>query len=61
MEKEFASSAQLITSIPGVGSITGAVIAAKIQRFEDAGKLVAFVGINPVIKERGKTRSERSI
>ena len=64
MEKEFVSSTQVITSIPGVGSVTGAVIVAKIgriERFEDAGKLVAFAGIDPVIKESGKTRSERSI
>ncbi|EQD40151.1 transposase ISC1190, partial [mine drainage metagenome] len=64
MEKKFTSSNQMITSILGIGSVTGAVIVAKIgkiDRFEDAGKLVAFAGIDPVIKESGKVRSERSI
>ena len=64
IEKEFVSTNQVITSIPGVGSVTGSIIVAKIgkiDRFEDAGKLVAFAGIDPVIKESGKTRSERSI
>jgi transposase len=64
MEKEFVTLGQIITTIPGIGPITGAVIMAKIgniERFENAGKLVAFSGIDPVIKESGKIRSERSI
>jgi len=64
IEKEFESSSRTITSIPGIGSVTGAVIMAKIgniDRFSDPGKFVAFSGIDPVIKESGKVRSERSI
>ncbi len=64
IEKEFDSSKQLITTIPDIGPITGAIIIAKIEtidRFESAEKLVAFAGIDPVIKESGKIRSERSI
>ena len=64
IEKEFVSTKQVITTIPGIGPITGSIIVAKIgniDRFEDAGKLVAFAGIDPVIKESGKVRSERSI
>lgn len=64
IEKEFSSLNNIITSISGIGTITGAIIIAKIgniQRFESAEKLVAFAGIDPVIKESGKFRSERSI
>ena len=54
----------VIMSIPGIGLITGSVILGKIcdiNRFENAEKLVAFAGIDPVIKESGKQRSQRSI
>ena len=54
----------VIMSIPGIGPITGSVILGKIcdiNRFENAEKLVAFVGIDPVITESGKKRSEKSI
>ena len=64
IEREFSSTSQIITTIPGIGPVTGSIIVAKIgniERFEDAGKLVAFAGLDPVIKESGKLRSERSI
>jgi len=49
---------------PGIGPVTGSVIMGKIcdiNRFENAEKLVAFVGMDPVIKESGKQRSQKSI
>ena len=64
IEEEFSKSRQIITTIPGIGHVTGSIIVAKIgdiRRFEDAEKLVAFAGLDPVIKESGKLRSERSI
>ena len=68
IEKEMKSDPVLenhvIMSIPGIGPITGSVILGKIcdiTRFENAEKLVAFAGIDPVIKESGKQRSQRSI
>ena len=64
IEKEMKSDPVLenhvIMSIPGLGPITGPVILGKIcdiNRFENAEKLVAFAGIDPVIKESGKQRS----
>jgi transposase len=54
----------VIMSIPGIGPVTGSVILGKIcdiNRFENAEKLVAFVGMDPVIKESGKQRSQKSI
>jgi transposase len=68
IEREMKSDPVLenhvIMSIPGIGPITGSVILGKIcdiNRFENAEKLVAFAGIDPVIKESGKQRSQRSI
>ena len=55
---------QRIRSIPGIDPITGAIILGKvcgINRFENAEKLVAFAGIDLVIKESGKRRSQRAI
>ena len=67
-EKEMKSDPVLknhvIITIPVIRPITGSVILGKIcdiNRFENAEKLVAFVGMDPVIKESGKQRSEKSI
>ena len=54
----------VITSIPGIGPVTGSVIPGEIcdiNRFENAEKLVAFAGIDPVIKESGRLRSDKAI
>ncbi len=64
MRKEMDSRNHVIMSIPGIGPIHGSIILGKIgdiSRFENAEKLVAFTGIDPVIKESGKQRSHRSI
>jgi len=49
-----------ITTIPGVGSVTGAIILAEIgdvHRFAHKSKLVAYAGIDAVIYESGKFRA----
>ena len=54
----------VIITIPGIGSITGSVILGKIcdiNRFENGEKPIVFAGIDPVIKETGKQRSQKSI
>ena len=64
MTADLESQDHVIKSIPGIGPITGSIILGKIgdiRRFENAEKLVAFAGIDPVIKESGKHRSERAI
>jgi len=46
-----------ITTCPGVGSILGAVILGEIgdiSRFSEPKKLVAFVGIDPSVKQSGE-------
>jgi transposase len=47
---------QHITSIPGVGPVTGAAILAEIgdiHRFEAPEKLVAYAGIDPTVYQSG--------
>lgn len=47
---------QHITSIPGVGPVTGAAILAEIgdiHRFEAPEKLVAYAGIDPIVYQSG--------
>ncbi len=64
MKSDSVVEKHVIMSIPGVGPITGSVILGKIcdiNRFESAEKLVAFAGIDPVIKESGKQRSQKAI
>lgn len=46
----------VITSIPGIGPILGAVILSEIgdiARFKSAEKLAAFAGIDPTVKQSG--------
>jgi transposase len=48
---------QYITSIPGVGPVTGAAILAEIgdiQRFETVDKLVAYAGIDATVYQTGQ-------
>lgn len=46
-----------ITSISGIGPVLGAIILSEIgdiKRFSDCSKLVAFVGIDPSVKQSGQ-------
>ena len=48
---------QHITSIPGIGPITGAIILAEIgdvHRFDAPQKLVAFAGVDPTVYQSGQ-------
>lgn len=48
---------QVITTIPGVGDVLGAVIVGEIgdiSRFESASKLVAFAGLDVSVKQSGE-------
>lgn len=64
LSKALDTKNHVIATIPGIGTITASIIIGKvgdIRRFETARKLVAFAGIEPVIKESGKMRLEKSI
>jgi transposase len=54
---------QYITSLPGVGPVTGAVILAEIgdvQRFPAPEKLVAYAGIDPSVYQSGQFTASQS-
>ena len=54
---------QYITTIPGVGKITGPAILAEIgdiNRFENSGKLVAYAGIDPTVHQTGQFEAKKT-
>ncbi len=60
---ELKSDAQLITSIPGVGSTTAAKVLAylgDVRRFKNAKALAAFIGVTPRQKQSGTSVRGRS-
>ena len=64
MKSDAVPENQVIITIPGIDSISGSVILGKIcdiSRFKNAGKLIAFAGIETVIKESEIQRSQKSI
>lgn len=64
MKEELESHDHVIRTIPGIDPITGSITLGKIgsiERFESTEKLVAFAGLDPLIKESGKMRLEKSI
>lgn len=53
-----------ITSIPGIGIITGTSILAElgdISKYDNAGKIIKFAGVNPYISESGEYTSDRTV
>ena len=62
VEELMAQIPQHITSIPGVGAITGAAILAEIgdiQRFESPEKLVAYAGIDATVYQSGQFEAKQ--
>lgn len=54
---------QHITSIPGIGLVTGAAILAEIgdyARFDSVEKLVAYAGIDPSVYQTGQFRASEA-
>ncbi len=54
---------QHITSIPGIGPVTGAAILAEIgdvNRFESSEKIVAYAGIDPSVYETGQFKATQA-
>jgi transposase len=57
IDELMAQLPQHITSIPGIGSVTAAVILAEIgniRRFPSPEKLVAYAGIDPIVYQTGQ-------
>jgi len=60
IEKIFSTTKSKITTIPGIGTITGAIILSEIgniRNFESAKQLVAYAGLDPIVKESGKSKA----
>lgn len=58
-----AEMPQFITSIPGVGPVTGATILAEIgdvNRFDSPEKLVAYAGIDAVVYQSGQFEAKET-
>jgi len=54
---------QHITSIPGIGPVTGAAILAEIgdiHRFDSVEKLVAYAGIDPSVYQTGEFQASHA-
>lgn len=63
MSSYFAEIDSHLTSIPGIGMVLAASIESEIgdiSRFDDPSKLVAFIGIDPSIKQSGQFNSNRN-
>lgn len=63
IEKIMDQIPQFITTIPGVGKVTGSAILAEIgdiNRFESSEKLVAYAGIDPTVYETGQFVAKKS-
>lgn len=56
IDDDFQKINSPITSIPGIGNLLGAVIVSEIgdiSRFSNLSKLVAFAGIDPIVRQSG--------
>lgn len=55
--EDLRNKSRLITSIPGIGEKTAACLLAliPIEKFKSAKKIVAFVGLNPKLKQSGSS------
>ena len=64
LKSSFANTGSHITSIPGVGDITGAIVLGElgdVKRFTGAEQITAFAGIEPSTFQSGIKRKEGSI
>ena len=62
LEELMGQLPQFITTIPGIGLVTGAMLLAEIgdvQRFETLEDLVAYAGIDPAVYQSGKFKGDQ--
>jgi transposase len=62
IEREMAERKSLLTTIPGIGSITAAIIESELgdaKRFENANQVRAFAGLDPSVYQSGKFEGNR--
>ena len=62
--ERYAKNIELITSVPGIGLITGMMLLAEIEdikRFDDSDKLAGLIGIVPDCHSSGLTEKKREM
>ncbi|MHB8351286.1 MAG: IS110 family RNA-guided transposase [Thermoplasmata archaeon] len=62
IEREMAERKSLVTTVPGIGSITAAIIESELgdaKRFENANQVRAFAGLDPSVYQSGKFEGNR--
>lgn len=60
-DPDLRRDSDLLTSIPGIGDTTAAYLlgcVGDLRRFAEPGKLDAFVGLNPAIRESGRWKGQ---
>jgi len=60
IETIYEQVGSIIRTVPGIGTITGAIILSEIgdiKRFSNPGQLIAFAGLDPVVRQSGKFRA----
>jgi transposase len=63
IEREIAERKSLVTTVPGIGPITAAVIESELgdaKRFENANQVRAFAGLDPSVYQSGKFQGTKS-
>jgi transposase len=56
IEAIYEKVGSIIRTVPGIGTITGAIILSEIgdiKRFSSPGQLIAFAGLDPVVSQSG--------
>jgi len=59
--KTFNELDSVIRTVPGIGPINGSMILSEIgdiKRFSNPGQLIAFAGLDPIIRQSGKFRAK---
>jgi transposase len=62
IEREMEERKSLVTTVPGIGLITAAVIESELgdaKRFENANQVRAFAGLDPSVYQSGKFEGDR--
>ncbi len=62
MNTEYRETYERVTSIPGIGDRTASALIGyfeKFDNFENAKQIAAYIGLNPSIKESGKSIKKR--
>jgi transposase len=60
IESIYSQADSVLRTVPGIGTVTGAIILSEIgdiKRFSNPGQLIAFAGLDPVVRQSGKFRA----